>query len=206
MRNTFKKNKSNVIKFNNKFLSSYNKINTEYLKSRQDELYYRNCNIAFEDYINSLHSKLNFNDYNEDFIPKSKYELNDLIKNCNNSFTGDYPCFTDAKYVYRKNKIKNIALNYNFNKDNEIPYFNYTDEENFTWNLIYNKLEKKLSENCSEIFHHNFQILQRETNVDKHKIPQLRDISNVLEKKNGIYYSSLCRNIKIQIFLEFTCL
>lgn len=120
---------------------------------------------------------------NDKFIPIKKYDLNKHIKSIVQVEENEHPCFTDIDYVKRKQAIQKVA--YEFNIGDKIPIIDYTDSENKTWEYVTNIITPKVYTNCCKEYIENFDLLKKEIGLSNTKIPQLRDISEVLEYKTG---------------------
>jgi phenylalanine-4-hydroxylase len=91
----------------------------------------------------------------------------------------DHPGFSDLQYRHRRNHIAQSALEHKTRSP--IPVINYTDEENQVWALVWKHLKE---------VHHHFvclEILQLQdiVSLPSDHIPQLKDISVMLERTAG---------------------
>lgn len=127
--------------------------------------------------------QVNRDEDNDTFVPRKKEELNKYIKSIVQVDENEHPCFTDIDYVKRKQDIQRVA--YEFNFGDKIPIIEYTQSEHKTWEYVTNIITPKVYTNCCREYIENFDLLKKEIGLSNYKIPQLRDISKVLESKTG---------------------
>lgn len=91
----------------------------------------------------------------------------------------EHPGFLDKDYRQRRNLIAQIALNYRSGQ--EIPIAPYSQQENAVWSTVLKSLLPVHQQQvCREILD-----LQGVVDFDPHKIPQLRDVNQLLENVAG---------------------
>lgn len=116
-------------------------------------------------------------------LPLTKFDINKFKRNIVQVEEIDHPCFKDLNYVKRKKYIQDISNS--FNIGDEIPIIDYKQEEIAAWNYVTSKIFPKMRTNCCKEINKNFDIFSKEIGISTDQIPQLRDISNILEKKTG---------------------
>lgn len=141
--------------------------------------------------------------YNENemksYIPITIHDLN-KYKNIVIEDVIDHPCFTDKDYVKRKHYIQDISSK--FNIGDEIPVIDYSENENKTWNYVTSKIFPKMKTNCCSEINENFNMFQNEINLSLEKIPQIKDISNLLQSKTGFTIMPVAGLLLPRIFLN----
>jgi phenylalanine-4-hydroxylase len=109
----------------------------------------------------------------------------------------DHPGFQDAEYRTRRNKIANLALN--FQTGSEIPIADYSPDEDKVWKTVSEKLHPVHQEKvCVEILE-----LQKIVNLGTTKIPQLRDVSVHLKRSAGFRMEPVAGLVSPRIFLRY---
>lgn len=137
---------------------------------------------------------------NEYFLPMTKNDLNNQLKDYVKVEEIDHPCFNNYEYVKRKNSIQQIALEYNI--DGEIPIIDYLPSENKTWESVYKYLNPLHKTNCCKEYNDNMEIFRKEINLRDDTIPQIRDISNLLESKTGFTIAPVAGLLRPRFFLN----
>ena len=91
----------------------------------------------------------------------------------------DHPGFSDTEYRQRRNSIAQSAIEHKTRSP--IPIINYTEEENRVWALVWQHLQETHQKFvCLEILQ-----LQDIVSLPSSHVPQLKDISVMLEKTAG---------------------
>lgn len=94
-----------------------------------------------------------------------------------------HPGFHDEEYKRRRREICRIGQEYRYGS--EVPYLEYTKQENETWATIWNSLINLYPTHASRICNENMQLLIERSGYSGHAIPQLRDINNFLMPRTG---------------------
>ena len=138
------------------------------------------------------------------YYPKTKYDLNnnkrEIVDVEKIDQLSNHPCFSDKEYVKRKNYIQDISNSYNVG--DEIPIIDYLDIENEAWNYVTSRIFPKMKTNCCKEININFDHFSKEIGMTSLKIPQLRDISNCLEKKSGFTIMPVGGLLSPRVFLN----
>ena len=79
----------------------------------------------------------------------------------------------------RRKDIADIAFNYQHGA--AIPRVEYTQEENETWALVYNKVHELLPGRASSTHIKYLAMMEKECGYASGKVPQLEDVSNFLK-------------------------
>jgi phenylalanine-4-hydroxylase len=94
----------------------------------------------------------------------------------------DHPGFSDPVYRERRNDIARLSLNYT--PGDPIPYVEYSDVEHHVWNVVSHELSSRHDQFASNSFRNAKQLLALPTE----SIPQLTDVSKLLEPISGFSY------------------
>jgi phenylalanine-4-hydroxylase len=110
--------------------------------------------------------------------------------------TSDHPGFNDPVYLARRNRIAQIALDYE--PGTSIPDAPYTPEEERVWQLIRRELKPKHRRYaCAE-----FLECMRKMDLPTERIPQLREVSAKVEAMSGFRLEPVAGLVHSRIFLE----
>jgi phenylalanine-4-hydroxylase len=108
----------------------------------------------------------------------------------------DHPGFSDAAYRRRRNQIARLALEYE--PGQPLPDAPYTDEEHRVWQTIWRELAQAHRDHaCAEYL----DCLDR-LDIDKTRIPQLREVSAKVEAISGFRLEPVAGLIEPRVFLE----
>ena len=108
----------------------------------------------------------------------------------------DHPGFRDREYRARRNAIANIAAGYNSGM--EIPDAPYTTEEHLLWQNIRNALEPVHQQHaCAEYLD-----CVRKLELPLERLPQLREVSEKVEKLSGFRLEPVGGLVEPRVFLE----
>jgi len=108
----------------------------------------------------------------------------------------DHPGFRDGEYRARRNRIAEIALEYQ--PGDSIPDAPYTTEEHEVWRTIWKALDEAHEEHaCAEYL----ECLKR-LNLPKDRIPQLREVSARVEALSGFRLEPVAGLVEPRVFLE----
>lgn len=118
------------------------------------------------------------------YFPMKLIDLDDMTMaqlDTNEGLNTDHPGFIDPEYVKRRNEIGQKSKNYKIT--NDIPNVEYTDTENNTWKLLYEKLRALNFKHLNKEYIDNFILLEKTGIFSSRKIPQLNDINKFLNKR-----------------------
>jgi phenylalanine-4-hydroxylase len=108
----------------------------------------------------------------------------------------DHPGFRDAEYRARRNRIAQIALEYQ--PGTSIPDAPYTSEEHEVWRTIWEALDDAHKEHaCREYLD-----CVRRLDLPKTRIPQLREVSAKVEALSGFKLEPVAGLVEPRVFLE----
>ena len=108
----------------------------------------------------------------------------------------DHPGFRDAEYRARRNRIAQIALEYQ--PGTSIPDAPYTSEEHEVWRTIWEALDDAHKEHaCREYLD-----CVRRLELPKTRIPQLREVSAKVEALSGFKLEPVAGLVEPRVFLE----
>ena len=107
----------------------------------------------------------------------------------------DHPGFRDEGYRQRRNAIAQIALEYQLGEP--IPDAPYSDGENEAWSTICGNLDPVHEEfACKEFLN-----CKRLMDMPSHRIPQLREVSEKLQKYSGFCIEPAAGLVEPKVFL-----
>eukprot|EP01017_Pseudomicrothorax_dubius_P026856 TRINITY_DN3033_c0_g2_i1.p1 TRINITY_DN3033_c0_g2~~TRINITY_DN3033_c0_g2_i1.p1 ORF type:complete len:439 (-),score=77.93 TRINITY_DN3033_c0_g2_i1:154-1470(-) len=95
----------------------------------------------------------------------------------------DHPQLKDAEYRARRDYIASVSKGYKVL--DPIPDVEYNENENKTWEYVYENLRPLQDQAMASQFIHNVHRMERECGMNKKKIPQLRPISEYLQAETG---------------------
>ena len=108
----------------------------------------------------------------------------------------DHPGFRDHEYRARRNEIARIALEYQ--PDSPIPDAPYTEQEHLVWRQIWEAIEPAHKENaCAEYL----ECVER-LDLPRNRIPQLREVSDRVERISGFRLEPIAGLVEPRVFLE----
>jgi phenylalanine-4-hydroxylase len=108
----------------------------------------------------------------------------------------DHPGFRDGEYRARRNRIAEIALEYQ--PGDSIPDAPYTTEEHEVWRTIWKALDEAHEEHaCAEYLE-----CVKRLNLPKDRIPQLREVSARVEALSGFRLEPVAGLVAPRVFLE----
>jgi len=108
----------------------------------------------------------------------------------------DHPGFRDGEYRARRNRIAEIALEYQ--PGDSIPDAPYTAEEHEVWRTIWKALDEAHEEHaCAEYLE-----CVKRLNLPKDRIPQLREVSARVEALSGFRLEPVAGLVEPRVFLE----
>lgn len=112
------------------------------------------------------------------------------LDNCNHLMTKyepdldmNHPGFADKEYRARRKVIAEIAFAYKYG--DPIPCIPYTEVENETWSRVFNTVIDLVPKHACVEYQRVFKKLQEEKIFESHRIPQLQEVSNFLQKNTG---------------------
>ncbi|XP_015183948.1 PREDICTED: tyrosine 3-monooxygenase [Polistes dominula] len=112
------------------------------------------------------------------------------LDNCNHLMTKyepdldmNHPGFADKEYRARRKVIAEIAFAYKYG--DPIPSIPYTEVENETWSRVFNTVVDLVPKHACVEYQRVFKKLQEEKIFECHRIPQLQEVSNFLQKNTG---------------------
>ncbi|KAF7990141.1 hypothetical protein HCN44_009876 [Aphidius gifuensis] len=120
------------------------------------------------------------------WFPRHASELD----NCNHLMTKyepdldlNHPGFADKEYRSRRKVIAEIAFAYKYG--DAIPSIPYTETENETWLRVFNTVDDLVPKHACIEYQRVFKKLREEKIFEPHRIPQLQDVSDFLQKNTG---------------------
>jgi phenylalanine-4-hydroxylase len=108
----------------------------------------------------------------------------------------DHPGFRDAKYRARRNRIVQIALEYE--PGAPIPEATYTEEEHGVWRTIWEALEPTHRRHACAAY---LECIRR-LNLPRERIPQLREVTERVEAISGFRLEPVAGLVEPRVFLE----
>lgn len=125
-------------------------------------------------------------DAKEAWFPRHARELD----NCNHLMTKyepeldmNHPGFADKAYRERRKKIAEIAFSYKYG--DPIPHIEYNDDEISTWTSVFRTVVDLLPKHACAEYNRVFKMLQDEGIFREGAIPQLKDMSDFLQRHTG---------------------
>ncbi|KFD64723.1 hypothetical protein M514_09082 [Trichuris suis] len=119
-------------------------------------------------------------------FPVTKHDLDYSAKRVllyGKELDADHPGFKDEKY--RKRRVEISELSEQFTWGNGIPRIQYTDEENHTWSILFERLKILYSKHACSDYLENFRLLEKEGLFQPYRLPQLEDVSKFLKNRTG---------------------
>ena len=108
----------------------------------------------------------------------------------------DHPGFRDEQYRARRNRIAQIAIEYE--PGVPIPYAPYTPEENEVWRTIMDALEPAHRQHaCAE-----YLACVRRLDLPRDRVPQLSEVSERVEDLSGFRLEPVAGLVEPRVFLE----
>ncbi len=108
----------------------------------------------------------------------------------------DHPGFRDKEYRDRRNRIAQIAMEYQ--SGSPIPDAPYTAEEHRVWRTVWDALEPAQQQHaCAE-----FLDCVRRLDLPRDRIPQLREVSAKVEALSGFRLEPIAGLVEPRVFLE----
>lgn len=95
----------------------------------------------------------------------------------------DHPSLTEPEYRQRVNDIS--AVNLGYKMGTKIKDIDYTEKETALWKMIYERLSKLYPEHFASEAYENFKDLEKAGIFTPHRIPQLQQINEYLNKHNN---------------------
>eukprot|EP00010_Vexillifera_abyssalis_P003453 CAMPEP_0201557254 /NCGR_PEP_ID=MMETSP0173_2-20130828/60607_1 /ASSEMBLY_ACC=CAM_ASM_000268 /TAXON_ID=218659 /ORGANISM="Vexillifera sp., Strain DIVA3 564/2" /LENGTH=430 /DNA_ID=CAMNT_0047970005 /DNA_START=36 /DNA_END=1328 /DNA_ORIENTATION=- len=120
------------------------------------------------------------------WFPRSIEQL-DLFNNKTLDFSSeldnDHPGFSDQKYRARRKEIVEFAKKYKYAQT--IPKIEYTQEENETWGVVYQRLKSLFDTHACKQHIECFEKLEKAGVYSAQEIPQLEEVSQFLRSQTG---------------------
>jgi phenylalanine-4-hydroxylase len=108
----------------------------------------------------------------------------------------DHPGFRDLEYRARRNRIAQLALNYQTGQS--IPDAPYTDEEHNVWRTVWSALgPAQQAHACAE-----YLACVRQLAFAPDRIPQLREVNDRVEALSGFRLEPVAGLVEPRVFLE----
>ncbi|XP_014298867.1 tyrosine 3-monooxygenase isoform X2 [Microplitis demolitor] len=112
------------------------------------------------------------------------------LDNCNHLMTKyepdldmNHPGFADKEYRARRKIIAEIAFAYKYG--DPIPSIPYTETENETWSRVFNTVVDLVPKHACIEYQRAFKKLRDEKIFEPHRIPQLQEVSDFLNRNTG---------------------
>ncbi|KAK3921173.1 Tyrosine 3-monooxygenase [Frankliniella fusca] len=125
-------------------------------------------------------------DAKEAWFPRHARDLD----NCNHLMTKyepeldmNHPGFADKAYRERRKKIAEIAFSYKYG--DPIPHIEYNEDEISTWTSVFRTVVDLLPKHACAEYNRVFKMLQDEGIFREGAIPQLKDMSDFLQRHTG---------------------
>jgi len=112
----------------------------------------------------------------------------------------DHPGFKDKEYRDRRKMISEIAMNYKHGEP--IPKINYTESENKTWQVVYERLTALYPKYACEEYNYLFPLFQQNCGFRAQNIPQLQDVNDFLFEVTGFRYRPVAGLLTARDFLN----
>ncbi|EFC37635.1 phenylalanine 4-monooxygenase [Naegleria gruberi] len=112
----------------------------------------------------------------------------------------DHPGFHDKEYRDRRKMISDIAINYKHGEP--IPRIQYTQNENNTWKVVYEKLTELYPKYACEQYNYLFPLFQENCGFRAENIPQLQDVNDFLVEVTGFRYRPVAGLLSARDFLN----
>lgn len=109
----------------------------------------------------------------------------------------DHPGAQDMVYKERRNQIADLSNNYWSNAAAEVPSVVYTEEEEQTWQNVWQKLRELWPDRASKIYLQG----QKNLDIDFAKIPQMLDLNQALKKASGFKLRPVAGLVESRAFL-----
>ena len=118
-------------------------------------------------------------------ISKSSYSKRSVLS-CNKIFILIYICILCTVYRERRGVLANLALGFKYH--DLLPIVKYTEEENKTWGLVYDKLQATQKKYACAEYLTILPLMESECGYCRDVIPQVRvKFPNVSPKKNNSF-------------------
>jgi len=95
----------------------------------------------------------------------------------------DHPGFNDPEYRKRRDALAKLCFEYKMG--DRIPYLEYTEQENKTWEHVYKQLRPLQEKYMCKQFNNTVQQMIDAGIIRPDRIPQLEDVSQFLKQKTG---------------------
>jgi len=116
------------------------------------------------------------------WFPRHISEL-DMIANrvldAGTDLQADHPGFHDQTYRQRRQELAAFAINHNWSK--KIAEINYTENEIKCWTAVWDQMEPLWEKYACKEYLHSLDLMVKNCNYDRTKIPRQSDISTFLE-------------------------
>uniref|UniRef100_A0A1I8G9W5 tryptophan 5-monooxygenase n=1 Tax=Macrostomum lignano TaxID=282301 RepID=A0A1I8G9W5_9PLAT len=143
--------------------------------------------LAFEDTKNTTSKavKLDCDTDEEIWFPKRPADLDQVVGSVFQieEQSIDHPSMQDEQYKTRRKMFAQLAFDYKH--DQPIPLVDYTEEENRTWSIVFNRLCELYDKHACKEFLENFKELREIGLYRSDRIPQLRDVSDFVRRRSG---------------------
>ncbi|KNC50989.1 phenylalanine-4-hydroxylase [Thecamonas trahens ATCC 50062] len=120
------------------------------------------------------------------WFPRCEADLDESVKDVwgyGAELDADHPGFTDEAYRARREKFAETA--YSTRHKDQMPRFEYNEEETATWRTIYTKLKELHPTHACKEFIAAFNLLEARGVYSPDTIPQLAEVSDFLQSSTG---------------------
>ncbi len=120
------------------------------------------------------------------WFPRQISELDEIANgtlDAGNHLSSDHPGFNDKSYRKRRGEIDALARNYRHG--DEIPFVEYTAEENQTWQTVFETLREMHKQHACSAYLRALEELQTHCEFSTEKIPQGQAISQFITDRTG---------------------
>jgi len=120
------------------------------------------------------------------WFPRQISELDDIANGtleAGQELTSDHPGFNDQAYRKRRGEIDALAREFRYGED--IPFVDYTDEENQTWRKVFETLFSLHQQHACSAYLRALNDLQAHCDFSAKQIPQGQAINQFLVERTG---------------------
>lgn len=148
------------------------------------------------------------------WFPQSRKDLNQFGNNfraVDNQIKPNHVGSTDPEFLKRREEIIRITSNSKISDTICVPEIKYTEEENETWEAAFKILKPLYDKHATKEFNDSIQALLAEGAIKVNEVPQIKTISEFLNKKSNFLFRPVGGKLTVREFLNslafrvFTC-